>query len=207
MPRAHQAGFSRRSLAGVGFFESVRSYRVVEDKATNYAHLKQALTEQFPVVRNRSELETRFYTSYQDHNQRPSDFVYELSKIHKQLKLDMREEKLLDHVISRRSTGWFEERGFQGSEWSKHVFKLLSDRCESGGDRSQSTENPPDMEQRTIRISSLRMTPVDLPYVPILLNETFITALWDTGAEKTFISEEVYRRYFHIDRVKRLTIE
>ncbi|GFT75033.1 retrovirus-related Pol polyprotein from transposon 17.6 [Trichonephila clavipes] len=40
------------------------------------------------------------------------------------------------------------------------------------------------------------MTPVDLPYVPILLNETFITDLWDTGAEKSFISEEVYRRYF-----------
>ncbi|GFW06401.1 retrovirus-related Pol polyprotein from transposon 297 [Trichonephila clavipes] len=39
------------------------------------------------------------------------------------------------------------------------------------------------------------MTPVDLPYVSILLNETFITALWDTGAEKSFISEKVYRRY------------
>ncbi|GFS73039.1 uncharacterized protein TNCV_3606351 [Trichonephila clavipes] len=35
--------------------------RVVEDKATDYAHLKQALSEQFPVVRNRSELETRFF--------------------------------------------------------------------------------------------------------------------------------------------------
>ncbi|GFW95260.1 uncharacterized protein TNCV_314611 [Trichonephila clavipes] len=40
------------------------------------------------------------------------------------------------------------------------------------------------------------MTPVDLPYVPILLNETFIAAPWDTGAEKSFISEEVYRKYF-----------
>ncbi|GFY03886.1 uncharacterized protein TNCV_1196661 [Trichonephila clavipes] len=40
------------------------------------------------------------------------------------------------------------------------------------------------------------MTPVDLPYVPILLNEAFITALWDRGAEKSFISEEVYRKYF-----------
>ncbi|GFV49100.1 retrovirus-related Pol polyprotein from transposon 297 [Trichonephila clavipes] len=40
------------------------------------------------------------------------------------------------------------------------------------------------------------MTPVDLPYVPILLNETFITALWDTGAKKSFISEDVYRKYF-----------
>ncbi|GFY31119.1 uncharacterized protein TNCV_4360261 [Trichonephila clavipes] len=40
------------------------------------------------------------------------------------------------------------------------------------------------------------MTPVDFPYVPILLNETFITALWDTGAEKSFVSEEVYHRHF-----------
>ncbi|GFX18429.1 uncharacterized protein TNCV_4307291 [Trichonephila clavipes] len=65
-----------------------------------------------------------------------------------------------------------------------------------GGDRSRGTENPPDTEHQTIRISSLRMTPVDLPYVPILLKETFITALWDSGAEKSFISEEVYRKYF-----------
>ncbi|GFX51737.1 retrovirus-related Pol polyprotein from transposon 17.6 [Trichonephila clavipes] len=40
------------------------------------------------------------------------------------------------------------------------------------------------------------MTPVDLPYVPIYLNETFITALWDTGAEKSFILEEVNSKYF-----------
>ncbi|GFX19694.1 uncharacterized protein TNCV_2076021 [Trichonephila clavipes] len=40
------------------------------------------------------------------------------------------------------------------------------------------------------------MTPVNLPYVHIILNETFITALWDTGAEKSFISEEVFHRYF-----------
>ncbi|GFT16761.1 uncharacterized protein TNCV_1333751 [Trichonephila clavipes] len=39
----------------------VLGYRIVEDKVTDYAHLKQALTEQFPVVRNRSELETRFF--------------------------------------------------------------------------------------------------------------------------------------------------
>ncbi|GFV68141.1 uncharacterized protein TNCV_1874231 [Trichonephila clavipes] len=78
----------------------VLGYRVVEDKATDYAHLKQALTEQFPVVRNRSELETRFYASSQKHNQKPSDFVYDLLKIHKQLKLEMTEKKLLDHVIS-----------------------------------------------------------------------------------------------------------
>ncbi|GFW85142.1 uncharacterized protein TNCV_3248821 [Trichonephila clavipes] len=79
----------------------VLGYRVVEDKATDYAHLKQALTEQFPVVRNRSELETRFYSSSQKHNHKPSDFVYDLLKIHKILKLEMTEEKLNDHIISR----------------------------------------------------------------------------------------------------------
>ncbi|GFU87653.1 uncharacterized protein TNCV_2935751 [Trichonephila clavipes] len=36
------------------WFEVV-GYRVVEDKATDYTHLKQALSEQFPVVRNRSD--------------------------------------------------------------------------------------------------------------------------------------------------------
>ncbi|GFY08128.1 retrovirus-related Pol polyprotein from transposon 297 [Trichonephila clavipes] len=40
------------------------------------------------------------------------------------------------------------------------------------------------------------MSPVELPYVPILLDETFTKALWDTGAEKSFISEETYRKYF-----------
>ncbi|GFU71399.1 uncharacterized protein TNCV_2584701 [Trichonephila clavipes] len=80
---------------------NVLGCKVVEEKATDYAHLKQALTDQFPVVRNRLELETRFYASYQNHSQRPSDFLYELLKIHKQLKVEMAEEKLLDHIISR----------------------------------------------------------------------------------------------------------
>ncbi|GFW59907.1 uncharacterized protein TNCV_4699531 [Trichonephila clavipes] len=47
----------------------VLGYSVVKDKATDYAHLKQALSEQFPVVKNRSELKTRFYSS-QKHNKR-----------------------------------------------------------------------------------------------------------------------------------------
>ncbi|GFW50455.1 uncharacterized protein TNCV_2887601 [Trichonephila clavipes] len=79
----------------------VLGYRVIEDKATDYAHLKKALSEQFSVVRNRSELETRFYSSSQRRDQQPSDFIYELLKIHKVLKLEMSEEKLIDHVVSR----------------------------------------------------------------------------------------------------------
>ncbi|GFV62172.1 uncharacterized protein TNCV_3075061 [Trichonephila clavipes] len=225
----------------------VLGHRVVEDKATDYAHLKQALTEQFPLVRNRSELETRFYASFQKHNQRPSDFVYELLKLHKQLKLDMEEEKLLDHVISRlepqlldyveefrdaahstsrpfpnrnRQENWwdarvnnrysdnsrlqrepnrFEGKGvgdnrrFDGRRRSGQSDHRFNNQCgrqggsRNGAFRGQNVQN---------RISSLRMTPVVLPYVPILFNETFIKALWDTEEKKSFISEEVYRRYF-----------
>ncbi|GFV70779.1 hypothetical protein TNCV_1946891 [Trichonephila clavipes] len=45
------------------------------------------------------------------------------------------------------------------------------------------------------------MTPVDLLYAPILLDETFIKA-WDTDAEKSFISEEVYSTYFSYRPIK-----
>ncbi|GFW79064.1 uncharacterized protein TNCV_214961 [Trichonephila clavipes] len=236
----------------------VLGYRVVEDKATDYAHLKQALSEQFPVVRNSSELETRFYSSSQKHNQKPSDFVYDLLKIRKIIKLEMTEEKLIDHIISRlepqildyvevrnpqttssllqiidkyeerflnrkirgsiwefrdiqpnknnrfpnrnRQENWRETRGVVDNQrfdgrlrggQSDHGFHNQGGR--QGGSRNSAFR---DSEHRTIRISSLRITPVDLPYVPILLNETFITVLWDTGAEKSLISEEVYRKYF-----------
>ncbi|GFX51110.1 uncharacterized protein TNCV_2734611 [Trichonephila clavipes] len=47
------------------------------------------------------------------------------------------------------------------------------------------------------------MSPVKLPHVPILLNETFTKALWDTGAEKSFISEETYQKYFFYKQVKK----
>ncbi|GFU55808.1 uncharacterized protein TNCV_753461 [Trichonephila clavipes] len=95
----------------------VLGYRVVENKVTDYAHLKQALSEQFPVVRNRSELETRFYSSSQKHNQKPSDFVYDLLKIHKILKLEMTEEKLIDHIISRLEPQILDYEEIRGSSW------------------------------------------------------------------------------------------
>ncbi|GFV34715.1 uncharacterized protein TNCV_1450191 [Trichonephila clavipes] len=102
IPTQLACAYLKDHLAGqaLDWFE-VLGYRVVEDKVTDYAHLKQALTEQFPVVRNRSELETRFFASSQKHNQKPSDFAYDLLKTHKILKLEMTEEKLIEHVISR----------------------------------------------------------------------------------------------------------
>ncbi|GFU03014.1 uncharacterized protein TNCV_2954421 [Trichonephila clavipes] len=100
IPTQPACAYVKGQLTGraLDWFE-VQVYRVVEDKATDYAHLKQAWRE--PVVRNRSELETRLFASSQKHNQKPSDFVYDLLKIHKILKHEMTEEKLIDHVISR----------------------------------------------------------------------------------------------------------
>ncbi|GFW99364.1 uncharacterized protein TNCV_3981881 [Trichonephila clavipes] len=50
----------------------------------------------------------------------------------------------------------------------------------------------------TFRVSSLRMTPVDLPYVPILLNETFITAspLEHGGGEIFHIGRDLSQIFF-----------
>ncbi|GFW04337.1 uncharacterized protein TNCV_877101 [Trichonephila clavipes] len=60
------------------------------------------------------------------------------------------------------------------------------------GDQTQSINQSP------IKLSAICMSPAELPYVPILLDETFTKALWDTGAEKSFISEETYQKYFFL---------
>ncbi|GFW25582.1 uncharacterized protein TNCV_1308431 [Trichonephila clavipes] len=65
------------------------------------------------------------------------------------------------------------------------------------GDQTQSINQSP------IKLSAICMSPVELPYVPILLDETFTKALWDTGAEKSFISEETYQKYFFYKQVKK----
>ncbi|GFX91467.1 retrovirus-related Pol polyprotein from transposon 297 [Trichonephila clavipes] len=65
------------------------------------------------------------------------------------------------------------------------------------GDQTQSINQSP------IKLSAICMSPVELPYVPILLDETFTEALWDTGAEKSFISEETYQKYFFYKQVKK----
>ncbi|GFT98029.1 uncharacterized protein NPIL_21551 [Nephila pilipes] len=72
--------------------------------ATDFAQLKQALTNSFPVVRNRSELEAKFYSSHQVRSQALSDFVYKLLKIQKILNFEITEENLVNHIIMRLST-------------------------------------------------------------------------------------------------------
>ncbi|GFU30322.1 uncharacterized protein NPIL_596881, partial [Nephila pilipes] len=82
------------------WFEVIGS-SYVTGTATDFAQFKQALTNSFPVVRNRSELEAEFYSSHQVRSQAPTDFVYKLLKIQKILNFEMKEEKLLNHIIMR----------------------------------------------------------------------------------------------------------
>ncbi|GFW19086.1 DUF5641 domain-containing protein [Trichonephila clavipes] len=58
------------------------------------------------------------------------------------------------------------------------------------GDQTQS------INESLIKLSAIYMSPEELPHIPILLDETFTKALWDTGVEISFISEETYQKYF-----------
>ncbi|GFX77737.1 uncharacterized protein TNCV_1106541 [Trichonephila clavipes] len=60
-----------------------------------------ALSKAFPAIHNKMDLEIRFYLSQQRRNQEPTDFIYDLLKLHKQLGLDMSEEALVDHIFVR----------------------------------------------------------------------------------------------------------
>ncbi|GFX61543.1 uncharacterized protein TNCV_2745181 [Trichonephila clavipes] len=69
------------------------------------------------------------------------------------------------------------------------------------GDQTQSINQSP------IKLSAICMSPEELPYISILLDETFTKTLWDTGAEKSFISEETYQKYFFYKQVKKLSTQ
>ncbi|GFX09164.1 retrovirus-related Pol polyprotein from transposon gypsy [Trichonephila clavipes] len=146
----------------------VLGYRVVEDK--EFRDANQSASNRFP-IRNRQEnwREIGVNNQYSDNSSPQREFYrFESQGVGDNRRLD-----------SRRRSGQ-----------SDHRFRNQGGRqsgSRNGAFRGQNGQN---------RISSLRMTPVDLPYIPILLNETFITALRDMLAEKSFISEEIYRRFF-----------
>ncbi|GFX81735.1 retrovirus-related Pol polyprotein from transposon 17.6 [Trichonephila clavipes] len=225
----------------------VQGYRIIEDKATDYAHLKQALSEQFPVIRNRSELETRFYSSSQKHNQKPSDFVYDLLKLHKILKLEMTEEKLIDHIISRLEPQILDYVEVRNPQTTSNLLQII-DKYEERflnrkirGSSWESRDIKPNENNRfpnRNRQENWRETRGNNRYADnsrprrefnrfesqgVADNQRFdgrrrggqsdhrfhnqggrqngsrncaFRALWDKGAEKPFISEEVYRKYF-----------
>ncbi|GFY09771.1 uncharacterized protein TNCV_3697331 [Trichonephila clavipes] len=74
---------------------------LVQNTTTDFAQLKKALTKNFPVVRYKKDLGVQFYSSQQSRGQEPTDFIYDLLKVHKKLGLSMSEEALVDHIFVR----------------------------------------------------------------------------------------------------------
>ncbi|GFT53943.1 uncharacterized protein TNCV_418481 [Trichonephila clavipes] len=75
---------------------------LVQNTATDFVQLKMALSKAFPAIRNKKDLEIRFYSSQQRRDQEPSDFIYDLLKLHKQLGLGLSEEALVVvHIFVR----------------------------------------------------------------------------------------------------------
>ncbi|GFU79684.1 uncharacterized protein TNCV_4036911 [Trichonephila clavipes] len=254
---------------------------LMQNTTTDFAQLKMAWSKTFPAIRNKKDLEIKFYASQQRKDQEATDFIYDLLKLHKKTRTgDMCKEALVDLIFVRLEPkvqdyveaqnpqntvqllevlSKFEERysqktmkgsrnsdnverqrgnyenGRQGNQWfdSKNRFqrddRRFNDRgyqFRNGGQnddfsrvdrknrRSSENFSRGDRRQRgrlnvlkvnddqnyqtqsanevPIKLSAICMSPVELPYVPILLNDTFTKALWDTGVEKSFILEEVY---------------
>ncbi|PRD20864.1 UNVERIFIED_CONTAM: hypothetical protein NCL1_53404 [Trichonephila clavipes] len=72
--------------------------------ATDFAQLKRVLSKAFPVIRNKKDLEIRFYSSHQRRDQEPTDFIYDLLKLHIQFRLRLSEETLVDYIFVRHDT-------------------------------------------------------------------------------------------------------
>ncbi|GFY46063.1 uncharacterized protein TNIN_18101 [Trichonephila inaurata madagascariensis] len=296
---------------------------LVQNTDTDFAQLKAALTKNFPVVRNRKDLESQFYASQQNRDQDPTDFIYDQLKVHKKLGLSMPKEALVDHIFVRlepqvqdyvevrnpkttaqllevlakfeetyscknmqgsRNSGNVERRGWNKSRRSNQDVRQRNWRnsevlhkpsngrnnyrgnYESGRQRNQWFESRNELnrddqkfdreyqsgnrvqyenfsrgnrrnrgsstnfsrgnqrqggrlnilkvrdgqndqsqsiKEVPIKLSATCISPVELPYVLILLNETFTKALWDTGAEKSFISEDIYRKYLFYKQGKK----
>ncbi|GFY11560.1 uncharacterized protein TNCV_4230291 [Trichonephila clavipes] len=70
----------------------------VQNTATDLAQLKAAFSKAFPAIRNKKDLEIKFYASQQRRDWEPKDFVYDLLKLNKRLKLGMSEKALVDPI-------------------------------------------------------------------------------------------------------------
>ncbi|GFX59060.1 uncharacterized protein TNCV_3814941 [Trichonephila clavipes] len=55
---------------------------LVQNTATDFAQIKMALSKAFPAIRNKKDLVIRFYSSQQRRDPEPTDFTYDLLKLH-----------------------------------------------------------------------------------------------------------------------------
>ncbi|GFX67880.1 uncharacterized protein TNCV_1973821 [Trichonephila clavipes] len=96
----------RSSLGRAEDWYQIFGSTLEQNTATDIAQLKMALSKTFPDIRNKKDLEIRFYSSQQRRDllccdQGPTYFIYDLLKLHKQLGLGMSKEALVDHIFVR----------------------------------------------------------------------------------------------------------
>ncbi|GFV76513.1 hypothetical protein TNCV_4727331 [Trichonephila clavipes] len=84
----------------------------------------------------------------------------------------------------------------EGTEEIGARVKISVEGIEDKGDKDDQVEQLQSVENIPISLSAICLSSEALPYVPILLNETFTKALWDTVVKKSFISEDIYKKYF-----------
>ncbi|GFX87114.1 uncharacterized protein TNCV_2151671 [Trichonephila clavipes] len=99
---------------------------LVQNAATDFAQLKATLSNAFPAMHNKKNLEIKFYASQQRRDQEPTNFAYDLLKLNKKLELGMPEEALVDHIFVRlepQVQEWSEttDQLCGGSKSTKHV--------------------------------------------------------------------------------------
>ncbi|GFU82033.1 uncharacterized protein TNCV_517131 [Trichonephila clavipes] len=93
------------------------------ETATDFTRLKEALTENFPLIRNKTELEVRLHSSYRSRSQASSD---DRLKIHKRLGLNMSEEGLVEHIIARLEPQLMEYVAIRNPTSRSQLLKMIT---------------------------------------------------------------------------------
>ncbi|GFT64076.1 uncharacterized protein TNCV_4900801 [Trichonephila clavipes] len=97
------------------------------------------ITRAFPAIRNKKDLEIKLYASQQIRAQEPTDFIYDLLKLHKQLELGIPEEALVDHVFVRlkpQVQDYVEGRNPQNMVQLLEVLSKIEERYSCKGSRN-----------------------------------------------------------------------
>ncbi|GFX69489.1 uncharacterized protein TNCV_380581 [Trichonephila clavipes] len=300
-PRGFTSHFAQRDL----IYRTPRAqdwYQIfgsalVQNTDTDFGQLKEALSKAFPAIRNKKELEIKFYMSQKRRDQEPKDFAYDLLKLNKKLNLGMSEKALVDHIFvrlepqvqdyvevrnpqntfqllevlskferrmsnahdsrrkwrnsevgrrpsngrndyrgnyenSRQGNQWFDsrkkfqkddrrfnDRGYQFRNGGQKDDFSRVDRRNRGSSENFSRDDRRQMrrlnvlkvsdvqsdqtlsaDEVPIKLSAIYMSPVELPYVPILLNDTFKKALW--GGEVIYIGGDIPNFFLFYKQVK-----
>ncbi|GFV48918.1 retrovirus-related Pol polyprotein from transposon 297 [Trichonephila clavipes] len=104
-------------------------------------------------------------------------------------------ERYANNSRPQREFNRFENQGFANRRFEGRRQSGQSDPTIPQSRRSTKYGKSSSLGSSAYQSILYKNDPSRITVCPILLNETFITALWDTGAEKSFISE-VYRNYF-----------